>query len=179
MAAAGLAAAVAVGLVACDSFGGPPSYTLSESDLQRLAAKRFPIERRLLDVIVVSLATPEFHLLPDRGRVATSFEIDARDRLLGGHWQGRLSLTSALRYAPEDHTLRLAQVEVDRFDAEGSASAQAERIVSLLAERLLEGLVIYRLPDDKLSRMQSLGYEPGTINVTPRGLVITAVAVKH
>ena len=163
-------------LAGCTGFGGPPSYTLSEADLQRLVERRFPIERRYLDVLDVAVSAPAMKLLVERRRVGMAFDVAARDRLLGGQWRGRLALNSALRYEPRDRTLRLQQVEVEGFTPDGgAANAQAERVASLLAERLLEGMVIYTLPEDKLAQMQRLGYEPGTIEVDARGLTIRAV----
>jgi hypothetical protein len=48
-----------------------------------------------------------------------------------------------------------------------------------LAEKLLEDLVIYRLPADKLEQLRRLGVAPGAVSVTSRGVEITLVAATN
>ena len=170
----------AAALAGCVGFGGPPSYTLSESDLQRLVERRFPIEKRYLDVLDVSVSAPAIRVMAERKRVGTGFDVAVRDRLLGASWRGRLALNSALRYEPQDRTLRLQDVEVEGFTPDGGGiNPQAGRVGSLLAERLLEGMVIYTVSEDKLAQMQRLGYEPGAVEIGPRGLTIQSVPVRR
>ena len=131
-----MALAAAAALVACEALGPPRSMVLAESDLQILVDKHFPIERRLLDVLEVSIVPPRLQLLPERNRVATELQIGARDRLFGGRWQARMALDSMLRWEASDKTLRLAQVRAQPLvlDNGGSlAQAQAERLTIVLA----------------------------------------------
>lgn len=171
-----MALAAAAALVACEALGPPRSMVLAESDLQILVDKHFPIERRLLDVLEVSIAPPRLQLLPERNRVATELQIGARDRLFGGRWQARMALDSMLRWEASDKTLRLAQVRAQPLvlDNGGSlAQAQAERLTIVLAERVLEGLVVYRLSPERAERLQRAGVQPSAVAVTPRGVEIT------
>ena len=41
------------------------------------------------------------------------------------------------------------------------------------AERLLEDLVLYRIPASRLDMLRAIGYRPGTLSVTPAGVEIT------
>jgi len=43
----------------------------------------------------------------------------------------------------------------------------------LLAERLLEGLLVYRIGNQRLAQLHQLGLQPGAVTVTARGLEIT------
>jgi Protein of unknown function (DUF1439) len=153
----------------------PRSVSFSESELQRLVERAFPLERRVLDVLEVSITSPKLGLLPERKRLTTELDISARNRLFGGQWQGRLALESGLRYEPSDQSLRLAQVRVLQFklNGEGSARAQAERVATLLAERVLEGFSVYRLPQDKAAILQRAGMTPGEVLIGARGVEIT------
>jgi hypothetical protein len=162
-------------LVACAGFGGPYSVTLGEAELQRWADGQFPLERRLLDVFDVSVSNPRLKLLPESNRLGTGFDISVRERLLGGRWQGRLQLSSSLRYETQDQTVRLVQVRVDdfRLDNPRGGGSPAEHLGALLAERELEGRVIYRLTPERLARLQSHGLVPGSVTVTPRGIEVT------
>jgi len=171
---------VALLLAACAGFGGPNTVTLSEGDLQRLVERHFPVERRYLDVLDVTIGAPRMRLLPERNRLATVLEVGTRDRLFGGSWHGRLALDSALRYEPQDQTVRLLQVRVDDFTVDNAgpgvpreARTQAERLGGLLAERVLEDMVVYRLPPERAERLQRMGLAPGAVTVTARGVEIT------
>ena len=47
------------------------------------------------------------------------------------------------------------------------------RLGSVLAERVLDDLVIYRVPADRLASLRQLGLQPGAVTITSRGLEIT------
>lgn len=172
--AAALAAlALALLLAGCAALV-PRSVTLSEADLQRAAERRFPAERRFLDVLDVTLTDPKVALSPADDRVASQFAVAVRERLLGGRWQGRLLLKSALRYEAADHTVRLASVRVDDFVLDGAgAAAPLERLGALVTEQLLEGAVVYTLPGERVAQLQRAGLRPGGIAVTSRGVEIS------
>ena len=42
-----------------------------------------------------------------------------------------------------------------------------------LAERALDDLVLYQVPDARLRALRAAGYRPGALRVTPAGLEIT------
>lgn len=149
----------------------PSRFTLSEADLQRAAERRFPVERRFLDVLDVTLSTPRVALSPADNRVASQFGVAVRERLLGGRWQGRLVMKSGLRYEPADHTVRLVAVRVDDFVLEGAgAAAPVEKLGAMVAEQLLEGAVVYTLPGDRVAQWQRAGRVPSGVAVTPQGV---------
>ena len=169
-------------LAACASLVVPKSITLDEPELQRLVERRFPQERRFLEVLDVTVETPRMGVLGERHKVSTALEVRVRDRLFGRQWHARMALESAMRYEPADQTLRLRDVRVNEFkvdDGAASSSAQAERVSSLLAEKLLEDLVIYRLPADKLEQLRRLGVAPGAVSITSRGVEITLASATN
>ena len=45
-------ALAALMVIGCAGFGGPPTVTLRPGDIQALMQKHFPLERRLLEVLV-------------------------------------------------------------------------------------------------------------------------------
>ncbi len=162
--------------VACAVVQSPRSITLSEAELQQLVDKAFPLDRRLLDVLEVSVTRPRLRLQSDRNRIGTELQVSTRDRLFGGQWFGSLALDSGLRWEASDQTVRLAQVRVSdfRLDSGGSlARTQAERLGAVLAEKVLEDFVIYRLTPERAARLERAGVMPGTVAVTPRGVEVT------
>lgn len=168
------------GLAGCAVLDGPQTVVLTAQELTALLEKRFPLDRRMLEVLDVTVSTPRLRLLPERNRLASSFEVATRDRLFGNAWRARMALDAELRLEPSDHSVRLSQVRVQELSFDGAETLgrrdQAERLGALLAERVLEDFAIYRMPPDRVARLQRLGVVPGTVSVTSRGVEITVVA---
>ena len=185
-AAAGGAAAVAVlGIGGCAGLGGPTVITLGEPELQRLLARPFPQQRRLLEVLQVELAAPALALQPERNRLGLTLTATAQDRLTHRPLRGELSFDTALRYEPGDASVRLNQVRVQRLrrltdvrpDGSPPLPPGAEGLLAGLgaavAERMLEDLAIYRLTPERQADLRRLGLTPGAVTVTARGVEIT------
>jgi len=178
-----LAAALAAGIVAltgCADVAGPRTVTLSEADLARLLEKRFPTERRVMEVIDFRVDRPQLRLLPETNRIATEFAVSAADKLFGRSFAGRLALESALRYDEPSREVRLTQVRVNRLQFDGMPPQMqntVSRLGSLLAEQLLDGLAVYTFRQGDLDRGLQRGVQPGAVTVTSRGVEITLVPV--
>lgn len=141
---------------------------LTRDELERLAVREFPIERRLLEVVDVALAAPRLELRPERQRIAAEMPVAVRERLFDGAAAGRLAFDAALHWRREDRTLRLAEVRVERFDLDAGGSRlplPAERLGALLAERALDGAVVWRMKPEDAEKLQRLGVEPERIVV--------------
>jgi Protein of unknown function (DUF1439) len=156
----------------------PRSITLSEADLQSQLARRFPVQRSLLDTFEIELSDPQLRLDPAANRLATELRLRGGDRRSGRQLQGRLALDYGLRYEPADGSVRLVQPRVEQlqFDEPAALSSRrgemAQRMGVALAERLLDDLVLYRLPPERLESLRRAGYRPGALRVTPAGLEI-------
>jgi hypothetical protein len=164
-------------LAGCAGFGGPRVVTIDEQQLNALAARAFPIDRRLLDVFDINISAPRLTLHPESNRIATELEVRGADRLFGSSLNGKLAFDSGLRFDPSDQTLRLSEVRVHqlRFEegGEGPRHATARRLGTTLAELMLENLVIYRLGDDRRARLAQAGLEATAVTVTSRGVEIS------
>jgi hypothetical protein len=184
------------GLAGCAGMGGPTVITLTESDLASLVTRAFPVQRRVLDLLDVTLTTPTLRLQPERNRLALVLDLASQERLFGKSAKGRLAFDSALRYEPSDASVRLVQVKVQQLSFEGGAavpgalaaalpapapatagasapSGIAQRLGQALAERMLENLSIYKLSPERLASLKTLGLQPGAVTVTSRGVEIT------
>lgn len=177
------------GLASCAQMGLPSKVTLSEAELQRLLTAQFPVEQRLAEIFEVRATSPQLRLLPDRNRLAAELDLQARERILSTQTKGRLSFESALRWDATEKAVRLDQVRVLDFALDAAPPAPgsvqtagplaqarrstAERVAAALAERVLEGLVLHRLPADRLAQMDRAGVQPGKLSVTRTGLEIT------
>lgn len=176
-----LAGALAGALVlcACAALTGPPQVACSEAELNQMLAKRFPLERRLAGMLDVSLSHPRLTLKGAAGRLSTEFDLQARDRLLGHDWQGRLSIEHGLRVDHSDHSLRVADPRVRALTLDGGAGprpgADVERLGALLVEKLLDGATVYQLKPEQVARLRQAGYDLGEVKVSDSGVLVTAV----
>jgi hypothetical protein len=176
-AVASLAALLGAGVAGCAGLG-LRNLTLSHADLQTLIERQFPRERRVLEVVDLSLLRPVVRLLPERNRIATELELSAVERLSGRSMCGRLALDHGLRYEPSDATVRLAQVKVSELtlDVGGTPlTAQAARLGSALVERMLDDFVIYRVNDERREALKLAGLERADFVVTARGIELRFV----
>lgn len=172
-------AALAPGLVGCAQLAGPRSVTYSQSELQQMLDRKFPQERRLLEVLDVTLDSPQLALIPERNRVALTLQVQAGERLFASSVKGRLGLEGGLKLEPQDASLRLVQVRVTTLTWETPDGATprlpVQRLGSVLAERLLEGTVLHQLKPEQLERLGRAGYQPGSVQVTPAGITLSVV----
>ncbi|BAL96843.1 hypothetical protein [Rubrivivax gelatinosus] len=168
------AAAVAV-LPGCTGLGAGRTLRIDAAELQRMAAREFPLRRRVLEVIDLEVSAPRLGLLPERQRIAASVELSARERVFDARADGRLDFDAVLRWAAADQTLRLADVRVQRLELDshgGRAPLPAERLAGLAAERALEGLVVWRLPPERAERLRRAGLTPERIEIETDALVV-------
>jgi len=160
----------------CAQLVGPPRIVLDEDDIARLLDRQFPQDRRLLDVLDVTLQAPKVRLLAARNRLAAVLDIGVRERLLGGRWAGQLDFDTALRWEPRDRTLRLHEARVSdlRLATAGAAvRTPAERLGAALVERVLEDMVLYTLPAERAEAYRASGVAPAGVAITARGVEIT------
>lgn len=166
-------------LAGCAGLSGPREVRVSSDELQRAIERQFPQQRRLLEIVDVTVARPVLRLLPERNRIATDLELSAVERLSGRIVRGRLALEYALRYEPTDASVRTTGVRVQdvqlQLDA-GPLSATGTRIAGLLAERLLEDFALYRADAERVRALQRLGITAAEVEVQRDGLALRFVA---
>lgn len=155
---------------------GPRTIEVSQEQLLAQVSGQFPFNRRMLDVFDVTVSAPRLTMLPQENRIATELDVDTGRTLLTDGFKGRLALSYGLRYEPADQSVRLAEVRLDRFQLEGVPDAlktRTGRLGALLAEELLSGFTVYRFKPEDLNIALGLGYKPGSIYVTGRGVALT------
>ena len=162
-------------LIGCAALApGPRTVEISEAKLVELISRQFPFNSRYLELFDVSLSAPQVRLMPAENRIGTAFSYSLGSLLLGARpFQGRLDLSYGLRFEPADNTVRLSQVRVEGFDVPGVPplyASRANRLGALLAESLLQDLMIYRLKPEDLQAARGWGYQPGALTVLPGGL---------
>ncbi|MDZ7812793.1 MAG: hypothetical protein U5L74_06615 [Ideonella sp.] len=178
----GLAVATAGGLGACASVLGPRRVVYSQAELAELLAKRFPIDRRIMEWLDVEVSHPQVRLLPEENRLELGLGVALRDRLFTTRLRGRLRLSTALAVRAEDRSLRMRQVRVHDWAVDGLDDAsrwpsrvQGQRLGGLLVERVLEDLNLYTFKDSDWQRLTDAGYAPPQVRIQPQGLELLAL----
>ena len=172
---AGVLALLAL-LSGCAGLIGSHDVDISESQLTLLLARQFPMERKVMEVVDLSITNPVLTLIPQGNRIGTELDVAAIDRLFGNTASAHVKLDYGLRFQPSDHTIRMTQVRVRELTlASGSSNLHgaAQRIGGLVAEGALENLVIYRMKPAQADEMDRLNLVASPITVTPQGLHMT------
>ncbi|TPQ39692.1 DUF1439 domain-containing protein [Cupriavidus pinatubonensis] len=165
------AAVLTAWLGACGSLGN--QYTFSQSQLQSALERKFPFNKRYLDIFDIQLANPRLTLDPARNRVNLQFDATVDNRLFFRQaLTGRFALDSGLRYDAPSHSVVLQDPEVQQFDVQGlpgQFSRQINALGGILAEQLLQGYALYTFRPDQL-RVAGTDVEPGTITILSDGI---------
>lgn len=170
------ALATATWLTGCASLVGPRVITLSEADLSRQIERQFPLERSLLGALNIRVEAPRVSLLPESNRIGTELEFSGSLARSARNSRGQIALDYALRYDEASKSVRLTQVRVTRLQFDGlrdQPRAAVDKFGMLLAEQLLQDLLIYRFKPEDLKTAEGKGYRPGSVTVRPRGVEIT------
>ncbi len=152
-----------------------PSFTVSPEQLQRAVATRFPVRYPVGGLFEVTVMTPQLRLLPGQNRLGSAQVVEAGGPALGRSYAGTVDLDFALRYEAGDQSIRAHQLRVNslRFaDLPPSTSQVLNTYVPALVEQTLKEVVLHRLSREDLALADTMGFEPGPITVTERGLVI-------
>ena len=111
---------------------------------------------------------------------ATTMDLQASERISGRALRGTLAIDHGLRFEPSDATVRLANVKVERMALELAGTpltGQAARLSAMLAERVLDDFVIYRVSDERRQSMARAGVNSADVAVTARGIELRFTSV--
>jgi hypothetical protein len=166
-------------LCGCAQVVGPRGLMLSQDDLQRRLAKSFPLQRKLLEVISVTVDTPTVEFLAPTQRIASNLSVTVQDRLSGREVHGAMAASFGVAFDASAGALKLVRVSIDSIAMDGvSANEQKAitRLGALIAREKLEGFALYRFTPEDLGRAERLGYTVGAIDITPQGLAVQLVS---
>ena len=172
-----IASALALGLPA-GGFAAPGSKTVTipQEQLQEKIGKRFPYQQKLADVLDLKIMSPRLALLPDTNRIGTELDLNLLERIGGRSYTGTMALDYGLRFERSDNTVRMTGVRVNSVrlnDVPEPFNGAISRHMPRMAEQLLSNYALHTFSEQDMSLVSGLGFEPGEIKVTPKGLRIT------
>lgn len=152
---------------------GARSITLTEAELNREVAKRFPLQRSMQGLLQLSLLDPRLKLLPEAGRIGTDVTLRVAEPFTGRSHDGQVQLSYTLRYEASDRTLRMTGVQVQRVSfpevPEPYRGLLSDSAPQVIAQALTE-MPLHTLAPEQLAVVEGLGYAIGEFQVTPAGL---------
>lgn len=169
-----LAASSAMWL-AWTSVQAQPSYRVSQDQLQKALAQRFPLRYPAGGLFDLTVQAPQLRLLPQQNRLGADMVVDAAGPLLRTAYAGTLDVDFALRYEASDQTIRAYQLQVNALRLTGlppGPAALIEAYAPALAKQTLLEVTLHKLRPQDLTLADTMGLEPSTITVTDKGLTI-------
>lgn len=152
-----------------------PHYTVTNEQLQRTLAQRFPLRYPVPGVLNLELQLSQLQLQPDQNRVSASMAVNAAGPALNRSHQGSFETSFALRYEASDRTLRAHQLRVSRLQFPTLQPGVVDLLntyAPTLAQQSLLEVVVHTLRPQDLALADTMGFQPGSVTVTEAGLVI-------
>lgn len=165
-----------LGVSACAT--SPRTLTFSQADLTRWAQTRFPMDRKMLEVLDLTISNPQFSLRPESNRLAAVLDLSGKDRLFGRNFTGQLAFDGSLLFDANEQAIRLADVKVSELKLEGlptTVQSAARGLGPLLVQQVFERQPLYRFKPEDLQRAAAAGLKPGALQITGRGIELTLV----
>ena len=157
--------------------GGRPSIRVSRDRIQQKLNNQFPRDQRLMELLDVHMEVPMVDLLS--GKVLLRMPVQVGERFSGQVLQGMLSFTTVPRWDARDQTIRMSQVrttELTLVNDSGASPSWLQRLGSVVAERLLNDLPVYRLSAEQSSQLQRYGWHPSAVRVTTEVVELVLVS---
>lgn len=162
---------IVVMLAGCAGLTGPRSVVIDNAELSRRMAAHFPLERRWLEAIDVELSNPRVSSQHTTGQMRVELDLRMGERLFRNSVTARVALDSRIRFDPSDHSLRLADPQIDAFKLDGERLlGRAGGFPMRLLAQWLDDAVVYRIDATQIERIQRQGLQLQGVEVVERGL---------
>jgi hypothetical protein len=155
---------------------GSKTVTIAQDQLQATIGKRFPYQQKLADVLDLKILSPRLALLPDTNRIGTELDLNLLERIGGRTYTGTMALDYGLRFEASDKSVRMTGVRVSSVKLNNVPEPFNEAIsrhMPRMAEQLLNNYALHTFSEQDMMLVSGLGFEPGEIKVTPKGLRVT------
>ena len=169
-------------LTACASrgAGGPRSYTLSLTQLEKLIGGKFLQRRQLAGLMEITLLRPRLRLLPETNRLGTLIDLLVSEQVMGKRYEGTMDLDYGIRFDAADGAIRMVDVRVGKVEFPAMPEQLRPlfaRAAPRLAEQSLNEMVLHKIEPDQLTMVNGLGYRVGEVRVTREGLRVELLPV--
>jgi hypothetical protein len=167
-------------LAGCASIVGPREIEVPLSRLQESLDRRFPVQKRVLEIFNAELTRPQLSILADDGRVALSVDTSFAPAFSRKSWRGRMMLSGRLEVDATRNAIFMRDARVDQFVVDGIDEAQQRRlgaVANVLMDELTRDVPVYRFRPEDI-RYAGMQFMPTRIVTTPRALMVTIEPAK-
>lgn len=167
-------------LASCANVLGPRNMELPLHKMQAGVEKRFPLNRRILELVEVQLTNPRVTMLADTERIALSMDALVAPPFTRQSWRGQLALSGRLVIDAARNAVVLAEPRVDRFDIDGVDEGRRRQFTSaanVLMSQVAADMPLYHFRPEDL-RYAGVQFVPARISATSRGLVVAIEPVR-
>jgi hypothetical protein len=164
----------AAALSSCASLIGPREVDLPLAKLQASLDRRFPMDKRLLELFDVRLSRPQLAVLAD-DRVALTVDASVAQSFLRNPVAGTLAFSGRLYIDQARSGVYLAEPRIERFAVSGideSVQRQLARAANGLLDRALLNIPVYSFRMEEL-KYAGVQYVPTRIATTANGLRVS------
>ncbi len=165
---------IALLLSACTTMLLPTEYVVTQEKLETKLAQKFPISRESPHgKLKVTLDTPELGFLAEQNRLSFAFHFSA-STVMRGSLDGRVALSSSLRYDADQHAIYLTDVHIDTLQARQDFAGLLELLRPQLTKMLSDYLKekpLHRFEAEDL-RYRGMEFQIETVDVVSNGIRI-------
>jgi hypothetical protein len=142
--------------------------------LYEALSARFPVRLAFGGVVQLQVSAPRLLLLPVRNKLGAALQAQVSGLPVQQGTAGELEIVFGLRYEPSDRTVRGRDPEILDFRWAGAPPetlAALQGVLPAFTQRLGE-VVLKKLSPRDLALADTMGFEPGEIQVVDDGLVL-------
>ena len=173
---AAIAVLAGLTLAGCQALNSKHSFTVSQTQLQKLVDKNWTTMAAKLHENKVTMAAPTLKLLADSQRIGADFDAFVETGFLGVKLDGTMSVSGIPAYDEAQGAVVLRDMKVDRFDVtnlpdmlDGVVKNQAQRMVG---KKFGADVPIYKVEPSKL-KFAGKTWLPEKVEVAKDHLEIT------
>lgn len=165
---------IALMLSACTTMMLPTEYVVTQERLSSKLAQKFPMSRESnRGHLRVTLDAPELGFMPEQNRLSFAFHFSAMTAMRVG-LDGRIALSSGLRYDAEQRAIYLQDVHIDTVQVRQDPASLVELLRPQLTKMLSDYLKekpLHRFEPEDL-RYRGVEFEIEAVDVVSNGIRI-------
>ena len=151
-----------------------PHYKVPVAQLHEAVARRFPLRLGIPGLLELQVSAPALLLLPARNLLGATLVTQVSGGQLPQGASGETDLVFALRYEATDRTLRAHHPQVLALRWPGLPRQTREALLALMPQLSdsVGEVVLHRFTPGELGLPETMGLEPGEIQVLADGIEI-------
>lgn len=161
-------------LSACANLAGPRDVSIPLSKLQSGVEKRFPLDKRAMELFDIHFSNPRLSLQPGADRVALQLDVAVAPPFVKQSWRGDVALSGRLSIDVQRGAIFMLDPSLDGLHIDGIEATRQQQVamlVNALLSKSIRDVPVYHFRMEDL-RYAGVQFVPTSIRTTPDALVI-------